>query len=108
MKHIALALTLLALASCGAAPNAQSTTPAAAPAPFSMPMDPGQITCAQLANPTALAEAANWAMGHYRAQKLSGARLLTPEPTSVQGAFIIACDRTPTLTLAQVLPTLPF
>ena len=91
-----LGLTLIATVGLGACSVA---TPTATPAPtvtipFVAPMNPSDIRCADLANPAALNEATNWALGHARAAVISGRLQTVPDAATVSqnlSTFCRAC-----------------
>lgn len=84
-------LPMVVLAACVTpAPNAAST-PQAAAAPFSVPMNPGLISCDDLSNPSARAAATDWTMGRMRAAVLAGRRDAVPAPEAVAQELEDSC-----------------
>ncbi len=102
MRPLYLILPFAALTGCMDAPSPNATAVAAPAAPFVVPMDPGQITCAQLSNPNAQAEAVEWVLGQARAAVLAGRAASVPAPAAVQAQIISACQSTPDARLASV------
>ncbi|WP_439141498.1 hypothetical protein [Pseudooctadecabacter sp.] len=100
MRTSILVLTCAALTGCTAAPAPQSAPRTGSPAqPFTVPMDPGQIRCASLANPAAVDAATDWVMGLMRAQVLAGRRADMPDTLQVGSDLQSACRSTPQSTL---------
>jgi len=95
MRHLLIITACLALSACAAGPVSQSvgaqTSANASAQPFVMPMDPGQIRCAGLANPAALDAATDWTMGLIRGRILSGQRSAEPTRTDVSAALVRYC-----------------
>lgn len=93
MRLPVIALPLALLAGCGAMPADVASPQAApsAPVPFVMPMDPGQLTCAQLSNPAAMDEATDWAMGQARAAVMAGRATQTPDTLTLSAGLSNYC-----------------
>lgn len=93
-------IALAGLAACTVAPTpaAQPAT-TETPAPFNVPMDPGQIRCASLRNPIALSEATQWTLGRARAAVLSGRLPNVPSAETISQNLTGYCGSNPTNTL---------
>ena len=103
MRPLVLILPFAAIAGCTSVLSQQApSTVAPAATPFEVPMDPGQITCAQLANPNAQAEATNWVMGQARAAAIAGRIAAVPPEADVQAQMMSGCRSNPTARLASV------
>lgn len=101
MTRLLLSAPLLALlAAC--APANGPDVPRAGPAdgPVTIPMDPGQITCAQVtSNPGYLSAATDWADGRWRAATLSGALPgPVPDRATLSGSIAAYCGSYPAAT----------
>ncbi|WP_296417180.1 hypothetical protein [Pseudooctadecabacter sp.] len=91
------------LAACAAAPAPQPVGATGSVAqPFTVPMDPGQISCASLTNPAALDAATDWVMGVMRGQVLAGTRPTQPDTLTVGSALQSACQSSPQSTLRSI------
>ena len=90
MRMTMLILPLLALPAC-AVQAPQAAAPVTAAAPFSVPMDPGTISCAALSNPAAVDAATDWAMGRARAALLAGRISSLPDTLSLGSSLATFC-----------------
>ena len=103
MRVLAITFPLLSLAGCIGAPAANAPAASVAPAaPFVVPMDPGQITCAEMANSAALSEGARWVMGQARAAVLSGGGATLANEADAAARIAAACTGNPALRLTDV------
>ncbi len=101
MTRLLLLPPLLALlVACDAPPRpiggGDSALPPMAAGPVTVPMDPGQIRCAQIAaNPGYLSAAADWVDGRWRAATLSGALPgPVPDRATLEGSLSAYCEST--------------
>ncbi|WP_143515329.1 hypothetical protein [Pseudooctadecabacter jejudonensis] len=103
MKIYVMGAATLALAACGAAPAPQSTATntTALAAPFTVPMDPGQIRCSDLSNPAAATAATDWALGRARAAVLSGTSAAAPTDVDMRAELMAACANAASSTVRQ-------
>jgi len=92
MRFLAFAICI-GLTACISAPETSVETVASPAAPFVVPMDPGQISCANLSNQSALNEATAWTMGRARAAVLAGRRAQTPSEPELAQSLITFCNR---------------
>lgn len=100
MRIMISGLGLSLLVACGAtAPAPAPTNGAATAGPFVVPMDPGQITCGAVANPTALTSATFWAMGRARAAVLAGRLAAEPSEADVSQSIASYCAANPAATV---------
>lgn len=109
MRSFLFLAPALLLAACASAPvqqNAPQSGPAQAAAPFTMPMDPGALPCAQLGNPAALAEATEWTLGLARAAVLSGRLAAAPDAASTSAALAAFCAGNGSATLRAAAASL--
>jgi len=106
MRIILITLPFLAAAGCMSSPASRTPAASAPAAPFVVPMDPGQITCAQMANPSALMEGANWVMGQARAAGLAGRTSAIANETDAAARLQSACASSPSARLAEISRTI--
>ncbi len=85
----------MGLSACGSAIAPTTAATVSDAAPFTAPMDPGQISCSSMTNPTALAEATNWVLGHARAASMSRRLAAVPTADDVSQRIARYCSTTP-------------
>lgn len=107
MRLFLLALPVAALSACAvpalntqpAAASGQQPSAAAVAGPFTVPIDPGTISCASLSNPTALMAATDWALGKARGATLAGTLTSVPQTSALSGNLASYCSANPTDTV---------
>lgn len=102
MRLISTVLATATLAACNPTSPQPSVTATTA-APFTIPMDPGQISCAQIGTPAALTAATQWAAGHARADLISGQRSEMPADGDLAAEITRTCATRPQSTIRAAL-----
>ena len=108
MRRPVLIITLTAVSAC-AAPGGSDDASASSGAealPFTVPMDPGTISCAEIANPAALAVGTDWTLGQARAALLAGTRSDLPAADTVSAALASFCAANPSARLRDAAGSL--
>ena len=96
-------LGCISLGACATAPEPTVSAVPVAAAQFTVPTDPGKISCTSLNNPNALGEATNWALGRARAAVLSGRISDVPTSETITQNVLTYCNANQSANLAAAV-----
>jgi len=99
MRALLFILPIAALPACETTAPQSAAMPLEAPAPITIPMDPGTLSCTSLQNPTAMLAASDWTLGRARAAALSGRIQAIPDPALIGSNLVDFCIANPSGTV---------